>query len=428
MSEKIKTSSITKKINRSWLVRLFFTLILVDIVLLLIVFVGWCYAAENQILEQNWQLNLLRSFSFEKDIVWYKKLDTMTYTFSLPNGVQHIVKPGIFFPFVRAFSLVLLTFEGIFLLSQYEIGKKRVKKLLLPIEKITREAKALSNKRLDFEKLHELENVLTNVDPLNFKSSFTTGAQELTGLEESIHTMVKKMQANYIEQGRFVSDASHELRTPLSVISGYADMLSRWGKTDEKILDESIEAIQSETAHMQKLVEQLLLLARFDSARAKLSKEQTNLTQLVSDLFEEYQMIEKNHLWRIKSEDDIYAFADKNLIKQCFRILIDNAIKYSKKGDLITLKTGYQKGIPYFQVQDNGQGIKKEALSHIFERFYREDSARTRKTGGTGLGLSIAKWIVDEHKGYFDIFSKENIGTRITVFLPEKEKMDTPIF
>lgn len=110
---------------------------------------------------------------------------------------------------------------------------------------------------------------------------------------------------------------------------------------------------------------------------------------------------------------------DAALLKQTARILTDNAVKYTAIGDKITLRARYKDGVPCFEVQDNGIGIKEEDLNHIFDRFFRADPARTRSTGGTGLGLSIAKWIVDQHGGHFDIFSREEFGTRICVVLPQ---------
>ena len=107
------------------------------------------------------------------------------------------------------------------------------------------------------------------------------------------------------------------------------------------------------------------------------------------------------------------------MLKQTARILIDNAAKYTPENDSIILKTTTSG--PAFIIQDEGIGIGSDDAAHMFERFYRSDPARSKDSGGTGLGLSIAKWIVDRHGGYFDVLSREDIGTRITVFLPQKQ-------
>lgn len=219
-----------------------------------------------------------------------------------------------------------------------------------------------------------------------------------------------------------MSDASHELRTPIAVIRGYADMLDRWGKEDESILDESIEAIKNESEHMQKLVEQLLFLARGDSGRNSLQIENIQLDELMGEVFEESKMIDTEHEYEFIGEQ-AQMNGDVSMIKQCARILIDNAAKYTQKGDTITIRTGKKPEGVFFSVQDNGIGMHEADVEHIFERFYRSDEAREHKTGGTGLGLSIAKWIVDRHNGYFNILTRPDIGTRITVVFVEAEQL-----
>ena len=107
------------------------------------------------------------------------------------------------------------------------------------------------------------------------------------------------------------------------------------------------------------------------------------------------------------------------MIKQAARILVDNAAKYTPEGGDILLRTGRnEKGHSFFLVQDEGIGISPDDTPHIFERFFRSDPARSRESGSTGLGLSIAKWIIDRHGGYFQVLSREGIGTRITVCFP----------
>lgn len=240
-------------------------------------------------------------------------------------------------------------------------------------------------------------------------------------LENSINNLLDRMRDSYRQQSRFVSDASHELRTPLSVLQGYVNMLDRWGKNDEKILDESIDAIKSETQHMQKLVEQLLFLARSDSGKTKLNIQGISLNDMMQEVYEESTMIDHKHKYIFKpAKEDIQAYGDISMLKQTVRILLDNAVKYTPEGSSIILKTMLTNNTPSFIVQDEGIGIRGNDIPHVFERFFRSDPARRKDNGGTGLGLSIAKWIIDKHGGYFSILSREDIGTRITVSLPQK--------
>jgi two-component system sensor histidine kinase ArlS len=120
--------------------------------------------------------------------------------------------------------------------------------------------------------------------------------------------------------------------------------------------------------------------------------------------------------WNLKRP--AYINADKQLFKQVIRILVDNSIKYTPSGEKIIIRIVSEESSVRITVQDNGIGIAPEELPNIFERFYRSDESRARKTGGSGLGLSIAKWIVERHGGYFEVWSRLNIGTRITVVFP----------
>ena len=172
----------------------------------------------------------------------------------------------------------------------------------------------------------------------------------------------------------------------------------------------------------------------------KLSMESFSLNDMMLEVYEESLMIDKSHKYEFKpSRDDIRITGDISMLKQTARILIDNAAKYTPENDSIILKTvigssecgssgspsgvkdSASPGIPAFIIQDEGIGIGSDDAAHIFERFYRSDPARSKDSGGTGLGLSIAKWIVDRHGGYFDVLSREDIGTRITVYLPQKQ-------
>ena len=229
------------------------------------------------------------------------------------------------------------------------------------------------------------------------------------------------MRESYRQQARFVSDASHELRTPISVIQGYANMLDRWGKNDEEVLEESIAAIKSESENMKNLVEQLLFLARGINGKTQLKIIEFSLNDMMREVLEESKMIDKYHAYTYIDSEDIKVYGDISLLKQTARILIENAAKYTDKGEDIILRCGKNdKNEPYFSIQDNGIGMDEKDVVHIFERFFRADTARVRKNGGTGLGLSIAKWIIDSHNGYFSVLSRKDIGTRITVILPRK--------
>lgn len=126
--------------------------------------------------------------------------------------------------------------------------------------------------------------------------------------------------------------------------------------------------------------------------------------------------------WRCETGEAVWVRADAALLKQAVRILTDNAVKYAApepgEAPSIRLRAGRDEaGVPCVEVQDAGVGIAAEDMPHVFERFFRADPARSTREG-TGLGLAIAKWIVDRHGGYFDVFSRRGVGTRVTIYLP----------
>ena len=271
----------------------------------------------------------------------------------------------------------------------------------------------------------ELENLTDelgkiNATHLDSRIDAHSNQKELRTLALAINAMLDRVNQAYSAQMRFVSDASHELRTPIAVIQGYANLLNRWGKSDPEALDESITAIREEAQSMERLVEQLLFLARGDNDSQPVKKEHMDLIPLADEVWKEEVMIHPDREIEPRWERDGQAVveADPGLMKQLLRILLDNSVKYSPEGSRIYLKVYTVERYARVTVQDEGMGIVPEALPHIFDRFYRTDRSRDRKTGGTGLGLSIARWIVDRHNGWFEVVSRKDVGTRITFVLP----------
>lgn len=337
----------------------------------------------------------------------------------LKNAKHEVIAVRSIFPeiyYIAGASALLFSLRILDLLTGIAQNRSKIKKILAPIDEIAIRADELAKLEFTEDKYQLLENAISKIEPDDNKEILLHDS-ELQGIESAMNNLILKMKENYRQQARFVNDASHELRTPIAVIEGYANMLSRWGKEDEKVLDESITAIKNESEHMKHLVEQLLFLARGDSGKTVLKLEDTEINSMMQEIYEESLMIDEDHPYRFtKWGEDIHIQADPGLIKQAIRILIDNAAKYTANGDEILLSTGLtENGRPYLQVQDTGIGMAGEDVEHMFERFYRADVARN--TEGTGLGLSIAKWIVDKHKGTFDIVSRTELGTRIRIIL-----------
>ncbi|MDP4090939.1 MAG: ATP-binding protein [Bacillota bacterium] len=294
---------------------------------------------------------------------------------------------------VSALNILIIITSGIKL-------SRTSRKMLKPIDNMTNTAKSISisalDKRLDVVQSHD----------------------ELKDLAETFNDMLDRIEKSYEQQNQFVSDASHELRTPIAVIQGYANMLNRWGKDDKAVLEESINAIKSEAENMKELVEKLLFLARADKNTQKIEKDEFPLNGLIDEIMRETRMIDSKHMFLCDRNDEVIIDADRTLIKQALRIFIDNSIKYTPENGLIKLNSINNGSGIILIIQDNGIGIPKEDLPHIFDRFYRCDKARTRQMGGTGLGLSIAKWIIGRHNGNIQVESGLNLGTKIIIYLP----------
>lgn len=329
-------------------------------------------------------------------------------------------------PFLPVAGFIVL-WELIDLLNVFS-ETRRVRRKLQPLNDLAIMADTLAQAGVadpmsaSADKMATLEQAISqaSVD----SPTVTTGDKDLRSIEVALNNLLRQMQEAKLQQMRFVNDASHELRTPIAVIQGYVNMLDRWGKTDEKVLDESIEALKLESDHMQELVEQLLFLARGDSGRNTLQRAQVNIASVVREVWEESLMIDKTHAYRCsitdaQAADPRYvAIGDLAMIKQSMRIIVQNAEKYSPDGTAITLSVVEQDGRVGYAVQDEGIGMSQKDAAHAFERFYRADSARSETTEGSGLGLAIAKWIVDAHNGTIDVISREGVGTRFTVLFP----------
>ena len=316
-------------------------------------------------------------------------------------------------------AIYLLVRLGLWLIASSG-ATRRVRRFLRPIDDIALVTESISSGGLDESRFHTLEEAIDHINGVSTDERVQIGDADLAGLETAVNNLIVRMHNAYRKQVRFVDDASHELRTPIAVIAGYADMLDRWGKTDEQVLDEGIRAIRTETAHMKTLVEQLLFLARGDSGRQSLDMQKLDVCALTKEVWEESRMIDAAHEYVLKADGMLNVTADEAMLKQAVRILVENAMKYSPEGSRITLRAYADGGCVCIDVQDNGIGVSERDAEHMFDRFYRADKARSSETGGSGLGLSIAQWIIGRHGGHFRVVSREDIGTRVTIVLPQR--------
>ena len=242
---------------------------------------------------------------------------------------------------------------------------------------------------------------------------------EMTDLAETLNNMLDQIQTSLKQQQRFVSDASHELRTPATVILGYSDLLKRWGQKDESILNEGIDAIQSEAKQMQQLIERLLFLARADQKKQILRKEPINMDELLRSIVRKLQVTAKDHHVELKQNDAALFLGDDVTIQQMIRVFLENSVKYTPKGGTISISSKREGDLLRVELSDTGIGIPKGEQERVFDRFYRTERVKTEEDiPGTGLGLSIAKWVADEHGIKISLESEPGKGTLICLDMP----------
>ena len=235
----------------------------------------------------------------------YNSIENASYTVVLSNGKTMLKSASELLFILKNVIVCAATVEVIFLLENIIFGTRRVRKSLKPLDDIAETARKLGDIEFNEEKFHSLEQAIDNVSPILNNDRIDIGDSELKGLEDAINKLLDRMRESYRQQARFVSDASHELRTPISVIQGYANMLDRWGKKDEKILDESIDAIKSESQSMSDLIEQLLFLARGTNGKINLKKTTFILNDLMQEVYDEFKMIDDKHLYEYKELDPV---------------------------------------------------------------------------------------------------------------------------
>ncbi|GAB2676409.1 sensor histidine kinase [Paenibacillus thermoaerophilus] len=265
----------------------------------------------------------------------------------------------------------------------------------------------------------------------------------INGMLERIQHAYTELDEAYRAQRRFVSDASHELRTPLTTIRGNVDLLEKmWKKTRENMqlltesgegdpddkraqVEMSLEAmrdIAAESERMSRLVNDMLSLARADVG-IRLEKEPVELKPMVEEVVRRAAMLPRKAEWipgDLSPLEGLRVIGSRDHLQQLLFIFIENAFKYTPSGwvRLDVQREGNQIG---FRIEDTGIGMDKDEVPHIFERFYRADPSRG-KTSGTGLGLSIAKWIIDEHGGSVEVFTRLDEGTAFVIWLPLAEE------
>ena len=221
-------------------------------------------------------------------------------------------------------------------------------------------------------------------------------------------------------QKRFVADASHELRTPLTSMKTEVEVAIRNKKLNLREARELLKSNLDEVNKMNNFSDYLLTLSRYESNGRGLPMEKVNLAEVAQQSIERNAPLAKEKEIKIKSQlDEISIKGNPQSLVELISILINNAVKYSSTGKSLSLSLRKMGKYAVIEVKDEGIGIAKEDLPHIFDRFYRADTSRSKsKTDGYGLGLAIAKSIADLHQGSIQATSKLGKGSTFTVKLP----------
>ncbi|GMA65261.1 HAMP domain-containing histidine kinase [Alicyclobacillus fastidiosus] len=246
---------------------------------------------------------------------------------------------------------------------------------------------------------------------------------EVESLQQSINQLLDRIDQGVQEQNRFIADASHELRTPLAIIAGHANLLRRWGRENVRVWEPAVRNINSEVARLQKLVNQLLLLAKLEEAPQRRVEGLTSadIQALFAQLRQDAAVLrpDLDIVVRVHMTSQARAFMDEDDLHQVLVVLIDNALRHTQEGR-VELAAHGDEGMVRFTVSDTGEGMHPDVVPHVFDRFYRADAARA-SSRGSGLGLAICKQIVESYQGKIYLRSKPGRGTTVIVRMPMQE-------
>lgn len=270
--------------------------------------------------------------------------------------------------------------------------------------------------------LHDVMRTISkNPDNLMLRSGISSG-DEIEELSVIFDKMLDKIETHTRLQSRFISDVSHELRTPVAIIKGHIGLLQRWGKDDSAILDESLTAAAHEVDRMAIMINDMLDMIRVQGSFEGHQNDTTVLESSIETVVGNFRVLREDFDFTWYSENQrTLAKIYKNHFEQALMILIDNAVKYSRKEKKIVIELAVNaSNEAVVKVKDRGEGISEEDIKHIFERFYRTDRSRNRTStqAGLGIGLSILKQIVDGYHLHMEVESELNKGSVFILRIP----------
>lgn len=273
------------------------------------------------------------------------------------------------------------------------------------------------------EQLQESAQVLASGD-LSHRVT-VRGGLEVTELGATLNRMAERLQHLEGMRRQYVANVSHELRTPLAVLRGMIETLLQYGKGDPALLDRYLPRMLGQTDRLARLAAQFLDLAQIESGNLLGELEPVRLREVAEEVLQTChpRASARGVTLRIESAEELPPVqADRDRLVQVLLNLVDNAVRHTPEGGSVTVCLGAGPDRVSIQVRDTGEGIPEEHLPRLFERFYRVDASRSRKSGGTGLGLSIVRQIVEAHGGSIGVESRPGVGTTFRVDLPQSAR------
>lgn len=268
-----------------------------------------------------------------------------------------------------------------------------------------------------------LERILSRVRQIGSKNLAIkipeeSGPPELQELANTLNSMLQRLDNAFKAREIFIAGVSHDLRTPLTVLQGQIDVMLMQPSLGEENR-ESLQKMSTEVRRLTRMTNNLLLSGQLES-NPTFTLEEIDLGNLLDEVAREMRALAHDLNLKVSTPDIVVAPGDRDLLKQMVLNVVDNAIKFTPRGGTIELSLGDEEEWAVIKVQDTGQGISPEHLSHITEPFYKASNTSKAGYGGTGLGLAIVKQVVDLHNGQLDIQSQVGVGTRVTIKLPFK--------
>ncbi len=247
---------------------------------------------------------------------------------------------------------------------------------------------------------------------------------EIESLGISINQMLERIETAFQAEKeakerirQFVSDASHELRTPLTSIHGFIEILMRGAAEKPEQKEKALQSMYAESVRANKLIEDLLFLAKIDR-EPSFEMKKGALGDVILEMEAELKLLARNRKLEFFVDQKIEAVFDKDKMKQAILNLFYNAVQHTDEDTGVITVSLQEDGGIMLMIADNGTGIAPEHVPHVFDRFYRTETSRSRQSGGAGLGLAITKTIIDSHNGTIEVKSEQGKGSVFIIRLP----------